>query len=72
MVLRFFIFSPNNVLTAASEELHDIEWYFNPPPERQFTDGFSNLRCKMVGWNFEFLNLKFILVFQLATSKLYL
>ena len=23
--------------------------------ERHFSDGFSNLRCKMVGWGFEFL-----------------
>ena len=25
--------------------------------ERLFLDGFSNLRCKMYGWDFEFLNL---------------
>ena len=27
-------------------------------PERCFSDVFSNLRCKMVGWDFEFLNFK--------------
>ena len=26
--------------------------------ERHFLNGFSNLRCKMLGWDFEFLNLK--------------
>ena len=28
--------------------------------ERRFLDGFSNLRCKMYDWDFEFLNLKSI------------
>ena len=37
--------------------------------ERPFLDGFSNLRCEMVGWGFEFLILKLILVFQLRACS---
>ena len=37
--------------------------------ERRFSGGFYNLRCKMVGWDFEIQIFKLMLVFQLATSN---
>ena len=37
--------------------------------ERHFLEGFSNLRCKIVGWDFEFLILR--ISFGLSTFFFY-
>ena len=41
----------NELLLKSFEQLYTVDL-----KERHFLDGLSNLRCKMVGWGFEFLN----------------